>query len=293
MFFMLTKEQALQRMTEDIQMRGYSNGTLVRYIGNTEAFLNFCNRPINELTEMDVRQFLLHLLSEGKRKSSTVNVYNAAIRFFFAYTLNRTMNYLQMPRMKKNRSLPVIMSKDEVNTLIDGCDNLKHKAQFLMMYGSGLRVGELIKLKTKDIDSKSMRVFVCGKGKKDRYTILSENALSALRDYWRKYRPKSLNGYIFPSEGNSGHIRAATVWLGMKEAANSVGIRKNISPHTLRRCFATHLFESGYNFLQIKELMGHSCLKSTILYLNLTDNTSGITSPADNMPDTKEANCHD
>jgi len=155
----------------------------------------------------------------------------------------------------------------------------------LTAYGSGLRVSELISLKTADIDSKSMRIFVRGgKGRKDRYTILSENSLIALRDYWRKYRPKSPEGYIFPGSKNIGHITDSNVRVAIDTALSRTSIRKNVSPHTLRHCFATHLLEDGYSLLQIKEMLGHSSIQSTTVYLHLANTTIGITSPADKMP---------
>jgi site-specific recombinase XerD len=233
---------------------------------------------------MDARRFLWHLATERNKTPGTINIYNAAIRFFFAVTLNRTMNYLQMPRMKRAKTLPVILSKSEVSALIDSCINIKHKALLLLAYGSGLRVGELIKLKVEDIDSKAMRVFVRdGEGQKDRYTILSVNALLALRDYWRRYRPKSLDRYLFPGIKNVGHLSENAVADAIESAVRKTGINKKVSPHTLRHCFATHLLEDGYNLLQIKEMLGHYSIQSTTIYLHLANTTSGVTSPADKL----------
>ena len=186
---MLTKQHALQRMKADLQLRGLAKNTFDSYMIHARIFLEHCDRPVEELNEMDVRQFLGRLIVEKKLSPGTVNSYSAAIRFFFAVTLNRTMNYLQIPRYKTPKKLPVILTREEITLIIGCCGNIKHKALLLMAYGSGLRVNELARLKVKNIDSDSMRVFVCGgKGKKDRYTILSENALIALRDYWRKHR---------------------------------------------------------------------------------------------------------
>jgi len=282
---MITKQQALQRMKADIQLRGLSKSTYESYLSHTEIFLNNCGRPIEELTEMDVRRFLGHLVVEKKLTPATVNVYSAAIRFFFAVTLNRTMNYLQIPRVKVPKELPAILTRDEISELINKCSDIKHKALLLLAYGSGLRVGELTSLKVKDIDSNSMRVSVrAGKGKKDRYTILSENALFALRDYWRKYRPKSPDGYLFPGTKNVGHISAAAVAYAIDHALVQTNISKNVTPHTLRHCFATHLLEDGCSLLQIKEMLGHYSIQSTTIYLHLANTTAGVISPADKMP---------
>lgn len=282
---MLTKQQALRRMQADIQLRGLSRNTFDSYLSHAEIFLNFCNRPIEELTEMDVRKFLGYLVVEKKLMPSTVNIYSSAIRFFFAVTLNRTMNYLQIPRIKVPKTLPEILTRDEISELIGKCSGVKHQALLLLAYGSGLRVGEIISLKVKDIDSGSMRVFVRGgKGKKDRYTILSENALLALRDYWRKYRPKSPEGYLFPGIKNVGHLSDAAVKYAIDNALARTNITKNVTPHTFRHCFATHLLEDGYSLLQIKEMLGHYSIQSTTIYLHLANTTSGVTSPADKIP---------
>jgi len=252
----------------------------------TEIFLEQSGRSIGDLDETDVRRFLGKMIVEKKHSAATVNAYSAAIRFFFAVTLNRTMNYLQIPRMKIPKTLPDVLTRDEVSELIAQCSNSKHRAMLLTAYGSGLRVSELVKLKTSDIDSASMRVFVRGgKGQKDRFTILSDSALNSLRDYWRRYRPKSPDGYLFPGSKNVGHLCADAVAKAIENAHGRTSIGKNITPHTLRHCFATHLLEDGYSLFQIKEMLGHSSLSSTTVYLHLANTTFGITSPADKLPE--------
>ena len=281
---MLTKQQALQRMKADIQLRGLSKNTLKSYIMHIELFLNDCGKPIEELTEMDVRRFLGQLIVEKKLAPKTINCYSAAIRFFFAVTLNRTMNYLQIPRVKVPKKLPEILTRDEISELIGKCYNVKHKAIILMAYGSGLRVDELASLKVKDIESEAMRVCVRGgKGEKDRYTVLSENALQSLRAYWLKYRPKSPDGFLFPGSKNIGYITSSAISGAISTAQHRTNITKNITPHTLRHCFATHSLEDGYSLLQIKEMLGHSSISSTTIYLHLANTTSGIISPADKL----------
>jgi len=281
---LLGKKQALAKMEADIQLRGLSANTQEVYLRYANAFLDFCQRPIEELNEIHIRAFLQHLISEKKCSPGTVNINSSAIRFFFAVTLNRTLNYLQIPRMKKSKTLPVILSREEVNTLISHCNNTKHKALLLLAYGSGLRVSEIISLKVNDIDSKNMRVFVYeGKGKKDRYTLLSESTIYTLRDYWRKYRPKSPEGWLFPGSKNVGHITCTNVSFALDTALNKASIDKSVSIHTLRHCFATHLLEDGYSLLQIKELLGHYSIQSTTIYLHLANTTRGIISPADHI----------
>jgi site-specific recombinase XerD len=286
---MLTTHQVLGRLKADGQLRGLSRNTLESYQTHVKLFLEQCGRPVEELNEMDVRNFLGRLIVEKKLSPGTVNSYSAAIRFFFAVTLNRTMNYLQIPRIKTPKTLPEILTREEVSELISVSTNIKHKALLLTAYGSGLRVSELVKLKTTSIDSESMRILIRGgKGQKDRYTILSEASLLALRDYWRKYRPKSPEGYIFPGSKNIGHMTPDAVKQAIQATLAKTNINVNVTPHTLRHCFATHLLEDGLSLLQIKELLGHYSIQSTTIYLHLANTTAGVTSPADKLPEVFE-----
>jgi integrase/recombinase XerD len=188
-------EQVLSRLREDILLRGLSKNTLESYTMNVRLFLMYCNRPVDELGAEDIRRFLQYLINEKKSSPTTVNTNSAAIRFLFAVTLNRTLNYLQIPRQKKRKALPEVLTREEISAIIAGCDNLKHKAMLMVTYGSGLRVSEAAALKIQHIDSKTMRVFVeYGKGGKDRFTMLSEACLPVLRDYWKAYRPQHPQG---------------------------------------------------------------------------------------------------
>jgi len=252
---------------------------------NVEIFLKHCGKPIEELSEIDVRQFLWHLAIERKLSPKTVNCYSAAIRFFFAVALNRQMDYLQIPRMKEQKKLPQIPTRAEIAQLIASCGNSKHKALLLLAYGSGLRVGEIVRLKPSDIDSNAMRVLVRGgKGQKDRYTALSQAALEALRKYWAGCRPRSPENYLFPGAAKTGHMTTRGVENAFTAACARSGLNKNISPHLLRHCFGTHLLEDGCSLLQTKELLGHSSLSSTIIYLHLANTASTAASPADAIP---------
>jgi site-specific recombinase XerD len=281
---MMSKDQAWRQMEADIRLRGLSEGTQKTYLMHTAIFLDYCGRPIDEITAQDVRQFILHLQAEKRSTASTINGYNAAIRFFFAATLCQTMNYLQMPRMKESKSLPDTLTREEVSDILRNSVNIKHKAMFLLAYGSGLRVSEIASLKTEDIDSKTMRIFVRkGKGNKDRYTLLSENTLSVLREYWRRYRPKNPGHWLFPGKKGADHIARSTINRALESAIQKTNITKNVTPHTLRHSFATHLLEDGLSILQIKELLGHNCIQSTTVYLHIANWVAGIISPADKI----------
>jgi site-specific recombinase XerD len=280
---MKNHQQALNRMTLDIQMRGLAENTREVYIRYAAKFLDHCDKQVDDIDENDVRDYLIHLMRQGTISTSTINMYNSAIRFFFAVTLNKTLNYMQLPRFKKRRTLPEILTQEEVQALIGNCVNLKHKACYLLAYGGGLRVSEIAALRVKDIDSKSMRIFIRGgKGGKDRYTILSNECLCVLREYWSVYKPQHPAGWLFPGNSNrQTHILPTSIATAFKDCLKISGIPKNASIHTLRHCFATHLLEGGATIFQIKELLGHASLNSTAVYLHLANNVDGIVSPAD------------
>ena len=276
--------QLIKRMKTDLLLRGVSENTWQSYTRCVEKFLDRCDKPVDELNELDARGFLISLMRTGNVCEATVNVYNAAIRFFFAVTLSRTLNYLQLPRFKKCKTLPTILTREEIQILLRSCPNLKHKSFFLLAYGGGLRVSEIAALRICDIDSKSMRVFVRdGKGGKDRYTILSSECLATLREYWLAHRPKHPEGWLFLEAGKHTHISTRGVALAFKTWIQRLGIQKNVSIHSLRHAFATHLLEDGATIFQIKELLGHASLNSTAVYLHLANTTAGVVSPADRL----------
>ena len=280
----MTEEQAIQRMWEDIRFRNLSNSTYKNYTRNIRNFFAFCRKPIEELDENDIRNFLHYLIDEKKYAPTTVNQSSAAIRFFFFVSLNRPMNYLQIPLIKVPKTLPDVLTREEVSSLIRACTNTKHQALLLLAYGSGLRSGEIETLRVKDIDSKEMRIFVKGgKNKRDRYTLLSQTTLEALRTYWKDYRPNSPEGWLFPGFRNIGHLTRAAIALAFDTCVKRTGITKEVSPHSLRHAFATHLLEDGVELIKIKELLGHHRISSTMVYLHLSNTTKGIVSPADMM----------
>ena len=280
----MTQDQAIEKMWRDFRLRNMAESTYKNYTRNVKHFIAFCNRPIDELNEEDIRDFLEHLITVKKLAPRTVNQHSAAIRFFFAVGLNRPLHYHQIPYMKVPRDLPDVLTKEEVRRLISVCTNTKHRALLLLAYGSGLRSGEIGTLRVKDIDSEKMRVFVKGqKNGRDRYTILSQSTLEALRIYWREYRPTSPEGYLFPGTKNVGHLTRAAMALAFDTCLKRTNITKEVSPHSLRHAFATHMLEDGADIMKIKELLGHYRISSTMVYLHLVNATDGVVSPADTM----------
>lgn len=273
----------MEKLYQDMQLRGYSEHTQDVYGRAVRNFLNFSRKPAESLNEQDVRNYTLHLMN-GDLSKGSINTYQAAIRFFFGVTLNRTMNYLQMPRLKEDKVLPEILSREEIALLLERCENPKHRAIFALVYGSGLRVSEICALKVRDIDSKQMRIFVRkSKRDKDRYTILSQQCLGFLRDYWRSFRPRHPEGLLFPGWRNLTSITEKAVNDALKKWLGVAGISRNVSIHSLRHAFATHLLEDGTDIFTIKELLGHSSISSTTVYLHLANIGASLVSPADRL----------
>ena len=288
--FKITNEQILKTMIDDIQLRGLSNHTADGYISKIKYFMKYCDKPVTELTEEDIRQFLKHLIEDKSLASGTVNIYNSALRFLYGVTLNRTLNLRQIPRLKKNRKIPDILTKKDFTNFIHACDNLKYRAIFMTLYGAGLRVSEVTHLRICDVDSKSMRLFVNqGKGSKDRYSLLSKTNLEILREYWKSYKPNHPQGYLFLSrtKNSNNPITKRAVADAFHKYIDRANIKKNLTVHSIRHSFATHLLESGVDLYTIKRLLGHTDISTTAFYLHLANFESSIESPLDNLPGIK------
>lgn len=260
-------ESTIQKLLFDMELRGMSLGTQKGYSICVKVFQRFYGKPAVELGENEIREFLHYLIVEKKLSLGSVNVYNGALKFLYEVTLQREWNDKNLPRLKHYRKLPAILSQQEVQSIFDATENLKHKCMLMTVYSSGLRVSEVTKLKLTDIDSKNMQIFIReGKGKKDRYTLLSQANLEMLREYWKKYKPSE---WLFDGQKEGSHISVRTVQKVLEHAKSKAGIKKAISVHTLRHCFATHLLEADTNMYYIKQLLGHACMQTTCRYLHL------------------------
>lgn len=279
----MTDNEILSKLENDIIFRGYTSNTKDKYTCNIMAFKKYINKPLKNCTEYDFKEFIQYLFYEKKLSKRTINNYNSSIRFLFDVTLEKNINKKQIPFFKYRRNLPEILTKDELQQFFSNCNNLKHKAIFMTIYGGGLRISEAIKLRVQDIDSKQMRIFVgYGKGEKQRYTILSEENLKILREYYKQYRPKHPDGYLFLGFNTGTYVTRKSVELAFikwcKEVCN---IQKNVSVHSLRHGFATNLYEQGVDIFKIKELLGHATLRATVGYIHLSNFQKDITSPLD------------
>ena len=258
----------------------YSLNTINTYSEALKSFLTFCNtKAIKDITNEDVIAYNNDFILKNKFSSSYQNQIVNAIKLFFKIVKDSKIEIDKIHRPKREKTLPNVLSKEEVLKIIDSTENLKHKTLLALIYSAGLRISEAINMKLKDIDSIRMLIHLKNaKGKKDRYTLLSEKVLLLLREYYLVYKPKE---YLFEGQfGGMYSSRSAQVIL--KQAAEKAGIRKPITLHTLRHSFATHLLESGTDLRYIQDLLGHSSPKTTMIYTHVTnDSLKKIKNPFD------------
>jgi len=208
----------------------------------------------------------------------------------YGVTLNVNLNTRQIPRHRKPRKLPDILTQEEIQALFNACDNLRDKCILMTLYGAGLRLSEVASLKVSDIHSDKMQLFIRNaKGSKDRYALLSQANLEILRAYWKAYRPKE---WLFYSRNHTGiHMTPKAVQNLFHKYVKKAKITKNVTVHTMRHSFATHLLESGTSIYHIKQLLGHSNINTTCVYLHLVKIESlNVTSPLDQMAESDKDN---
>jgi integrase/recombinase XerD len=270
-----------QRMIEDMTMRNFAPRTQEGYIRAVRAFAGFLGRSPSEASFEDVRRFQLHLVSSGTGVP-TVNHTLTALRFLFTVTLRKPAVVLQLPFIKEPRKLPVVLSPEEVARLLAAAPGLKYKAALSVAYGAGLRASEIISLKVSDIDGARMVIRVeQGKGRKDRYVMLSPHLLVLLRAWWRLARPQ---GWLFPGQSRVNPLTTRQLNRACHAAAQTAEIDKRVSLHTLRHSFATHLLEQKVDIRVIQVLLGHKKLDTTALYTRVALKSLGeVTSPLEHL----------
>lgn len=269
-----TKEQTMgefrEAMWREMRIRGFSENTLKSYLGWVKDFVRYYMRPPDELGLEDVHRYQLYLTEEREVAPSTINVAVAALRFFYGVTLDVEWDIERVPYQKKGRRLPEILSREEVRRLIGVLDNLKHRSLLATTYAGGLRVSETVTLRISDIDSQRMVLRIDqGKGRKDRYVMLSETLVGLLREYWNAYRPQH---WLFPGQIPDRPLTRSSMQRVFVKAKKAVGITKRVTAHSLRHSFATHLLESGTNIRVIQKLLGHRSLRSTEIYTHVASN---------------------
>jgi site-specific recombinase XerD len=276
-------------MLEELQRRNLSKLTAECYLRVVEEFALFYNRPPDQLGPEQIRQYQAHLFADRKLDANTVAQHLSALRFFFIKTLKRNWGVEETPYPKRPIRLPDVLSREEVQRLIESADSPLHRVWLVMLYATGLRREELVQLKVTDIDSARMLIHVHqGKGNEDRDIMLSPRLLEELRQYWHStnFKPKT---YLFPGGGRAHAtdvpMSAKSVFHAVKHAAQRAGLKKHVHPHTLRHCFATHLLESGADLRTIQLLLGHADLKTTSRYLHMSEvHLRATASPLDSLP---------
>ena len=276
-----------RRMTEDMTVRGFTASTQRGYLVAVENFTSFLGRAPDGATAEDLRRYQLHMRSSGASATS-MNAAVSALRFFFGVMLGRGDAQAGMTTVREPHRLPVVLSPEEVARLLGAAPGLKYRAALSVAYGAGLRASEVVSLKLADIDSKRMVIRVeQGKGRKDRYAMLSDHLLHLLRAWWLAGRGRGVmlpGGWLFPGQNPVNPLTTRQLRRAFDGAKVAAGIDKRVSLHTLRHCFATHLLEQKVDIRVIQVLLGHKKLDTTARYSQVASITlRAVKSPLDHL----------
>ena len=271
-------------MTEDMQVRNLSPHTQTSYVQQVSLFARHFNRSPEELGREDIRSYQVYLTNEKKLAPSSIVIAVSALRFLYRVTLHKDWVFEDIiPAPKKPQTLPVVLSPEEVLHFLDCVQHIKHRTILTTCYAAGLRISEAVSLKPAHIDSQRMVIRVeQGKGRRDRYVMLSPKLLESLRNWWRTERPTE---WLFPGDISGKHISKSAVEQACQKAHCVCGIPKPITPHSFRHAFAVHLLENGTDVRTIQLLLGHRSLATTARYLRIaTSKVCSSTSPLDLLP---------
>jgi integrase/recombinase XerD len=276
-----------QRMSEDMALRKLSPKTQSKYIRAVINLTRFFGRSPDTATAEDLRRYQVHLVDNGT-SSIMLNAAITALRFFFGVTLDRADALAKMSPVREPRTLPVVLSREEVARLIESAGNLKYQAALSVAYGAGLRASEVVALKVSDIDSSRMTLRIeQGKGRKDRYAMLSPVLLERLRAWWRTAHAKGKmldGGWLFPGQNPVNPLTTRQLNRACHAAADTAHINKRVSMHTLRHSYATHLLEQKVDIRVIQVLLGHKKLETTALYAQVaTEVLREVVSPLESL----------
>ena len=257
-------------MQEAMALRGFAPKTRLVYVGWVRRLVQFCKVVPDQLTLEQVRAYLLHLTQERHLAFSTFNQALNAVRFFFIEVLKRPFELEGLHYQRPPRRLPLVLSEEEVVRILDAASALRDRALLETAYSAGLRVGEVTRLLISDIDSQRMLIRIDqGKGRKDRYVMLSEELLPTLRAYWRGSKPRV---FLFPGRDENKPLCVSSAQKAFGQAKDRAGIKKRVSFHTLRHSSATHMLEDGINIRKIQALLGHRSLQTTERYTHVAEN---------------------
>lgn len=271
----------LKEVKKILIVGGYSNSTIKTYITCLKNFKNYFYKiEIDQLSKDDIIEYLFHLIKNNYSKS-TQNQHINAIKFYFEKCLRQKREYYLIERPRKEKKLPNILSKNEIQLLFNSTYNLKHLTILAVIYSCGLRVSELINIKINDIDNNRMVIHIKkAKGNKDRQVQLTNQLLELLRKYYKKYLPIN---YLIVGQ-NGGKYSTTSIQKIIKNSSFKAGINKKVTPHTLRHSFATHLLENGTDIRFIQKILGHSDIKTTQIYTHVSNaHLKNIQNPSDNL----------
>jgi site-specific recombinase XerD len=265
---------------QKLKYKRYSPNTISTYVSCLDQFNRFIQKKGLQINEATIYQYLMSLVEKGYSRSSQ-NQHINAIKFYLEKVLKQESKTYYIVRPLKKRKLPTVLSEKEIQLIFSNIGNLKHKALLSLIYSCGLRVGEALNLKINDLDSDRMLISVRnGKGEKDRMVPLANNVLTLLRKYYKEYRPIT---FLFNGAENETYS-ATSIRNVLKRAVYMSHIKKNVTPHTLRHSYATHLLEKGTDLRYIQVILGHSSVKTTEIYTHVsTKNLQAIKSPIEEM----------
>lgn len=280
-----------QRMTEDMQLRNLGSETQRAYLHYISGLARFYQISPEQLSLEEIREYQLHLVNDRRLSPESVNTFVSAAKFLYNVTLETPWPEGALPRCRVPHKLPVVLSPAEVQEFFHHVCTIRYRAALMTAYGAGLRVSEVTTLKVGDIDSKRMLIRVRqGKGKKDRYAMLSPRLLEVLRAWWRsrhpagQRHPASPDDWLFPGWRKGHHMNTDSLQTVCREAARAAGLAKRVTVHSLRHGFATHLLESGADIRVIQALLGHSQITTTARYTAVSPQALARTvSPLDRL----------
>jgi integrase/recombinase XerD len=272
-----------ERMTKELELARLAPNTQLSYLRAVEGLARFYWRPPDQLSVEEIRAYLHHQLVERGLAWSSCNVTACGLGFFYTKVLGLDGFCVELPPRTRPKKLPEVLSREEVAALLEVPRNPKHRALLKTTYGAGLRVSEAVHLKVNDIDSKRMTIRVeQGKGRKDRYTALSERLLAVLREYWKIQRPRL---WLFPGTDLNRPMTSSAALRIYLRASRAAGISRGRGIHTLRHCYATHLLEDGVDSAVIRRLLGHAQMSTTDRYLHVSQrHLAQVRSPLDTLP---------
>lgn len=263
-----------------MKLRGFSQLTIKTYLEKNKRFLDYIKKDPKNVTEQDIRKYISLLMDQGK-KPTTISLTISSIKFFYENILKRKFTEIKPPKQEKK--IPTVLSKDEVKKLIEASENDKHRLLIEFLYSSGLRVSEAVSMKINDLnlDEKIGKV-IAGKGKKDRWIIISESLIKHLKEYL--LRSKKESEFLFPGLYAKEHLSIRMAQRIVSDNAKKAGIKKRVFCHALRSSFATHLLEAGTDIRVIQTLLGHVSISTTEKYTKVsTEMIKKVKSPLDNL----------